>query len=256
MNYLYVACMAVWSGVIVWRIVFAGDRELHIRKIAGLESIDEAVGRATEMGRPILFASPSGGMDLPGLSSLAVLSRVARMAARYGTRLIVTAMDYLMYTMAEEICKEAYIAEGKGDLFDPPRDLHFINAQFPYAIGTAGIIHREQVAATFMFGYFNAESLLISEAGNQVGAIQVAGTDAIMQVPFFVVSCDYTLIGEELYAAGAYLSQEKTMMGSLAGQDIVKASVIALLIVGVVVTTWCGVFGYERNPFVEWLVNR
>ncbi len=55
----------------------------------------------------------------------------------------------------------------------------------------------------FIKGYFYAESLLMAETSYNVGAINIAGTTAVTQLPFFIVSCDYTLIGEELYAASA-----------------------------------------------------
>ncbi len=116
-------------------------------------------------------------------------------------------------------------------------------------------MHRNQVAATFLFGYFFAESLLVAEAGNHIGAIQVAGTDAVLQIPFFVVTCDYTLIGEELYAASAYLSQDPTMLGSLAGQDAVKVSLMGLLVLGSLATTWALATG-RVNWLVEWMMQR
>jgi len=55
--------------------------------------------------------------------------------------------------------------------------------------------------------------------------------------PFFVVACDYTLIGEELYAAGAYLSKEPRLLGSLKGSDLMKALLILIIVVGCVLET-------------------
>ena len=91
---------------------------------------------------------------------------------------------------------------------------------------------RERPAAHIMMGYFYAESLLLAETGSTTGAIQIAGTDAYTQLPFFVTTCDYTLMGEELYAASAYLSKEPKLLGSLKGQDVGKALIIGLLLVG------------------------
>lgn len=258
MNYTYTLFILIVCGVIVWNILSARKgKEFYIRKLAGLDAIDEAVGRATEMGRPIFFSLPAlPGVDVSSLSALAILSRVARLAARYNTRVIVTTTHYVVYTMAEEVCKEAFAAEGKGELFDPSRDLYLMIEQFPYAIGSAGIMHREKVAANFLFGYFYAESLLLAEAGTQVGAIQVAGTDATLQVPFFVVTCDYTLIGEELYAASAYMSRQSTMLGSLVGQDVGKLLLMALTLVGAIVSTMVILRGSQVNWFVELLISR
>ena len=89
---------------------------------------------------------------------------------------------------------------------------------------------REKPAANFLMGYYYAEALLLAETGATTGAIQIAGTDSISQLPFFITTCDYTLIGEELYAASAYLSREPLLLGSLRGQDIGKALVMILII--------------------------
>ena len=90
-------------------------------------------------------------------------------------------------------------------------------------------------------GYF-AESLLLTETGASTGAIQIAGTDSDHQLPFFVTTCDYTLIGEELYAASAYLSREPIQVGTLRGQDIGKALILAVLLSGTVLATAGAVF--------------
>ena len=80
-------------------------------------------------------------------------------------------------------------------------------------LGLDGIMVRERPATVFLLGMFYAESLILAETANSVGAIQIAGTDASSQLPFFIAACDYTLIGEELYAASAYMSREPLLLG-------------------------------------------
>jgi hypothetical protein len=92
-------------------------------------------------------------------------------------------------------------------------------------------------------GSFFAESLILAEAGNRIGAIQIAGTARSEQLPFFVAACDYTLIGEEFFAASAYLSGEPDQLGSLKGQDIGKAIVAAGIVLGVIGTTLASLTG-------------
>jgi hypothetical protein len=246
MIYSYTIIIAFLCGIILYKIFTTHPGRLpFIRKIPGLDTIDEAVGRATEMGKPIFFSPGLTELDISSLSALMILSRVSRLAARYNTRVISTIPSYMAYVMAEEICREAYVSEGKGELFDPSRDLHLIINQFPYAIGSAGIMHREKVAAVFLFGYFFAESLILAEAGNTVGAIQVAGSDSILQLPFFVVTCDYTIIGEELYAAGAYISKHPTMLASLVAQDRCKVLISIFVIIGSIFATLSAKVGYN-----------
>ena len=252
-SYMVLILIVVFCAPILIHILRAHrGREIYLRPIAGLEAIDEAVGRATEMGRPVFYSPGLGGVDITTLASLAILKRVARLAAQYNIRLIATTSSYLLYPMMEGIIREAYVEEGKGDLFSSDNVI-FIQGQFPYAVGSVGIMHRERVAAAFFFGSFYAESLILAEGGNTIGAIQVAGTVSTLQIPFFIVACDYTVIGEEYFAASAYLSKDPTMTGSLAGQDIGKFVILSLLILGTIFAT-IQVFSHaEYSWFLEWL---
>jgi len=222
-------------AVILWKILSARrGKRLFIRRIPGLSAIDEAVGRATEMGRPMLFSTGLSGLSIVSLQALSILSHIIRIAAKYRTRIIVPTADSVLYTIAEETARDAYEAEGAGDAYNP-EDVRFLTGdQFAYASGVVGILNRERVSSAFYFGDFYAESLILAENGQQVGAIQVAGTPQIMQIPFFIAACDYTIIGDEYYAASAYLSREPTLLGSLVGQDIGKAVLLAVVFFGVV----------------------
>ncbi|MCE5315374.1 MAG: DUF6754 domain-containing protein [Armatimonadota bacterium] len=235
---------AVWivEGLLVFFILFKifsarRGRELFIRRIAGLASLDDAVGRATEMGKPMLFAPGIAPVDIVGLQAMAILYHIVRRAAKYGTRIITTAADPVIYTVAEEVTKDAYAVEGVPEQFNP-EDVRFLtDRQFAWASAFVGTIYRENVAAIFYFGYFFAESLILSENGQMAGAIQIAGTPSTTQIPFFLASCDYTIIGDEYYAASAYLSREPTLMGSLVGQDWGKLMVIGIIATGAIVAT-------------------
>jgi hypothetical protein len=147
------------------------------------------------------------------------------MTARYNTELDVPNKDPLTFVAARETVKEAYMQEGRPDLYND-RIVHYVTYdQFAYTATVSGMMVRERPATNFLIGSFYAESLLLAETGQTTGAIQIAGTAEIAQLPFFVCACDYTLIGEELYAAGAYLSQEPAQLGSIKGQDFAKAVV-------------------------------
>jgi hypothetical protein len=86
-------------------------------------------------------------------------------------------------------------------------------------------------------GAFFAESLIFAETANSVGAIQVASTTQLTQTPFFIAACDYVLIGDEFYAASAYLTRQPVLLGSLVGQDWSKVLIIATLVIGTLTTS-------------------
>ena len=213
-------------------------KEFYIRPIAGIQEIDNAIGRATEMGRPILYVNGLGYIeDVATLAGLAILSRVAKKAAEYDTKLLVPAFDYIVLPISQEIVKEAHYEAGRPDTYDKDNVFFVTDSQFAYVAGVNGIMIREKTATNFYMGMFYAESLLLTETGNMTGAIQIAGTDAVAQLPFFITTCDYTLIGEELYAAGAYLSRQPLIMGTLKAQDYAKLLIVACVIIGTFLST-------------------
>jgi len=210
---------------------------LFIRRIGGLEAVDEAVGRATEMGRAVLYIPGVGDISyLSTIASLNVLGEIAKKTAAYGTALRVPNANPVVYTVAREVVKGSYTEAGRPDAFDPESVYFLVENALAYAAAVQGIMVRERPATNFLMGYFAGESLILAETGAATGAIQIAGTDSIAQLPFFVVACDYTLIGEEMYAASAYLSREPLSVGALKGQDWGKVIIMAALIVGTILS--------------------
>ena len=214
-------------------IFWARRGNLFIRRIAGLDAVEEAVGRATEMGKPILYCNGIGWIDsISTVASLNILGQVAKKVAEYDTPLTVPTADPVVHTVAREMVKEGYNAVGRPDLFKEDSVFYVTSDQMGYAAALAGIMAREKPATNFFMGYYAAESLVLAESGAATGAIQIAGTDQISQLPFFITACDYTLIGEELYAASAYLSKEPLLVGSLKGQDACKLIIVLFVLLG------------------------
>jgi hypothetical protein len=218
-------------------------KPIFIRKIAGLNAVDEAIGRATETGKKVLYVPGIQSMDdIQTVASMSVLGHVARICARYGTDLDVANKDPLTFVAARETVRGAYMAEGRPDLYREEMVNYVTYDQFAFTAAVSARMVRERPAAIFLIGYFFAESLILAETGQSVGAIQIAGQADPTQLPFFVATCDYTLIGEELYAASAYLSREPVLLGSIRGQDIYKALCILVGLTGIVMaslgSTW------------------
>ena len=219
----------IMAGTLIYfiRLAHRGE-EFYLRSIPGLKAVEEAVGRSTEMGKPVLYVP--GIMDMDQVETVAgviILGHVAKMTARYETSLNVPVSRSIVMKAGREIARESYTMEGRPDLFQDDMVHYLTDDQFAYAAGVNGIMVREKPAACLYMGKFYAESLILAETGNSIGAIQIAGTASQAQIPFFVTACDYTLIGEEFFAASAYLSQKPELLGGLKGQDMLKAFVTA-----------------------------
>ncbi len=239
----------ILGSLMIYFIFAARRKDLFIRKISGLDSIDEAVGRATEMGKPILYTP---GLDdiqtLNTIAALNILGRVAKKVAEYDTPIIVPNRDPIVMTVAQETVKSAFLDAGRPDAFREESVYYITDAQFAYVSAVAGTMMRERPAANFFMGGYYAESLILAETGAMTGAIQVAGTDSVSQLPFFIVACDYTLMGEELYAASAYLSREPMQMGSLKGSDYSKITFFGVIIIGTIAASL-------NLPSLRWIVD-
>ncbi|MCL4424093.1 MAG: hypothetical protein M1553_01240 [Firmicutes bacterium] len=244
------ALLLVIAAFIIGSIIRARRGFLpRLRIIPGVEAIPEAIGRAAEVGRPVLFnpgiADLSGDYAAQTYAGLEILAHVSRLCAKYDVSIIVPIRQASVLPVAEEIVKLGYLSEGKLDKLRPDAVRYISPFQFGYVSGVLGITERERIAANLILGATWSETPAYIEAGYGAGAIQIGGTANLHQIQFYVAGCDYTLIGEELFAGGAYVSQDRAKLGSIVGQDLGKILAVALVFLGVILAT------FKSN----WLVN-
>jgi hypothetical protein len=236
----FVLTVVIFCGsVVVFIFIARGGKPLKIRKIAGLEAVDEAVGRATEMGRSCLYIPGILDMnDIQTIAGINILARVSKTAANYDAKIEVPTSRSLVMTAAKETVHNSFLEAGRPDAYNDDKIYYVTDEQFGYVAYVQGMMVREKPAACFYMGAFFAESLILAETGNSIGASQVAGTAMPARLPFFVAACDYTLIGEEFFAASAYLTGTPEELGSLKGQDVGKIIVAGGIVSGVAAMTF------------------
>jgi len=229
-GYWQIVFVAVLVAFLLFNITRARKgKALFIRRIPGLNAIEEAVGRSTELGRPVLMVPGLSNLGPVGIQAVNIFAHITKTAAQFGTPIRICLADAALFSVAQEIIRDVYQAEGVPEQYDPNSVRFISDRQFAFAAGVVGVILREKVAACFLMGDWYAESLILAESANEVGAIQVAASTVTTQTPFLIAACDYVLIGDEFYAASAYLSREPVLVGSLVGQDWSK-----LLIAGII----------------------
>jgi hypothetical protein len=218
----------------------SGKAVRPVRRVPALDAIDEAVGRATEMGRPVLQCF--GEYDInhaehgPAvLASISLTSFISRLCAERGVEFIAVSPYPTTIPAAREAVEQSYESVGKREEFKS-ENIRYIAGQLTYGAYVDEVMETEKPAVSISVGPFQAGATYIAEIPKRHGAFTIGGSNRAFSIPFFAVSCDYTVIGEELFAASAYLEQDPAKIASLAGSDIGKLIYIGLVIVGVILT--------------------
>lgn len=209
----------------------------YLRRLPALEAIDEAVGRAAEMGRPVHVSPGTGSLTSQyGAETLAGISAVnyaTRIAARKGTDIICTVVRTEVQPIAEEAVRTAFMMEGEAEKYDLGM-IRFIPYGTAYDSAIMGIADRERPGANIIVGAYWHAALYLIENMNRIGAMSIGGTTRPVMTPFFIGGCDYALIAEEVLAVGAYLSDNPVTKGSFLGQDYAKYLAVIIIVIGAI----------------------
>lgn len=233
--------LVIFSIVLLVCIWLGGKgKKIELRPLPAINAIVEAIGRAAELGKPIHFNPGWYSLDSveapQTVAALSIFNYIMKYAVEADVRVITTLIRPDVIPLIDDIMRSSYAASGKLESYRPD-DIRYISGeQFAYIGGVAKIFRDEEPAATIALGGFMAYSLLLMETAHSYGQFKIAGTASWHQIPFFAATADYILIGEELYAAGAYTSDDPYMKGSILGQDIVKIISIILLVVGILLS--------------------
>lgn len=225
-------------------------RKFAIKKeITALGMIPSAVGRATEMGKVIHAAS--GGSSTTSwrgphvVAGMTILGYAAEIAAKNGVPVYVSSQEPDQLVIADDVLRSAYLRGGKPEMYKREYVLYHGREDGSYVAGVWGFLAREKPAVQFLFGGFGGEAILFAEQGNRVGCLQIAATPTTLQIPFFAVSCDYLMIGDEVFAAGCLISGDPIDTSLIVGEDVLKLMIITLSTLGAIFATFAS----------SWLIN-
>lgn len=209
----------------------------RIRTIPGLLAIEEFVGRAAEMGRPVHFSSGLSGLTsstgAQTVAATSILSEVAKFSAEKGSKLVVSVRPPDSLALQEETVRQRYMEQGKPEEFIEGDTVRFLSDnQMAFAAGVLGFYNTEKPATNILIGGWYGELIIIAEAGARSGAAQIGGTARVNQFPMFAFTSEYVLFGEEMFAGGAYLTQDPKLLSIITVQDFGKILSILLIFLG------------------------
>jgi hypothetical protein len=217
-----------------------GSKLPELRIPSPVKVVDELVARAVEKDQPIHWTLGTTGLkyafctanNMAGVSLLGVL---AKKSAEVDAHVIATVSQPDVYAVAYESVTSGNILAGNPDR---SVDVRYLSPErLAYMASAVDLFQEENIAVNFMMGYFDFETLVLGEGTLEAGAIGWGGTVVTGQVPFLITTCDYVLIGPECYSAGAILSENDALKGSLIGQDISNYIILGFLLLGTILST-------------------
>jgi hypothetical protein len=222
--------------MIIFTVTGRNRPGLHLRDIPAFSRLGRAIGLAVEAGKRMHITLGWGGVnDLRGASALVgltILERIARLASISDRPPVSTSGDATSGILSQDTLSGTYKAIGAGFQYEPTTGRVSGLTPVSYAAGTVPVIHDEQVSATVLAGHFGSEAALITDAAERNGSLTLAGSDSLTAQAVFAASAQEPLIGEELFAAGAYINAGPVHASSLRAQDIFRWVLVAAILIG------------------------
>jgi hypothetical protein len=211
----------------------------YFRTIPALDAIDEIVGRAVEMGRPITVGpGVSTQIDDQTLVGLEIIRYTAQQAAEKGAEIIATTLSSTQFPLIQEMVRTAFLEAGVPEAYKPENVRYIASNSLAYATGVQTIVERENCVANINVGQTGGAIMLLFARSKTVlgDVINLGGTSKVLNTPHLIIVCHYVIIGEEMYAVSAYLQREPDQMAVVRVTDIFKAGILAIILAGLVLT--------------------
>jgi hypothetical protein len=225
---------------------------ITLRPIAGYAALKGMLARAAEAGQPVHLSLGISGIGdeftADTSAALSVLEYLADRGAISASPPIVTVANPTVLPVAQDVMRRAYRRRGYPEEYDATRarwvasdpNLYLtpgVNDAFGYAVGVMRLLKQQKLTANVMIGRFGSEFLLMGEAGAQRNLTQIGGTSAPEVLPFMNSTMTHPLIGEEIYAGGAYLLDKPAHLSSLLAQDLLRWFITGGILVAVLLRT-------------------
>jgi len=229
----------VISAYYIYRAI--QGKTVWLKRIYGIDAIEEAVARSVELGRPCHFGMGYGGYGLASskgsahIAAVSLVDYVSKLTAKYKTDLVVSYCWPEFYPVLHDTLAENYLAEGRSLT---EGEITSLLRYFPtrgFGIGAMGTIEALKPGANFIFGWVWGEAMLMGEAAAYVGAMQVASSaDYNYGICWVLAFSDYALFPEELFVAGAYCSRDNLQQASIRGADFAKFLLLASAVISLI----------------------
>jgi hypothetical protein len=226
---------ALLFGITLWK----RKSPANLREMPAMTRLYRTLGLSIEDGTRLHIALGTGSLlDARGGSALAGLAMLRHIAERTSVSdkpSVASAGDPMLGLLTQDTLQSGYQAAGVEELYVPTTGRVTGLSPFGYAAGTMNISQNENVSANIIIGHFGPEAALLAEASDRENVVMIGASDDLTGQSVLFANTQDAFIGEELFAAGAYLGAGASHVASLTVQDILRWVVILALLGGAVV---------------------
>ena len=211
-----------------------------LRPLTGIATLDERLGEGVESGKPLHIATGTGqpgsvGPTAESLASLLIADRLADLATRRSSNVLITNGEAVNHAASRGTLRRIYRATGlSGDYCSTQAQLVAHETPIAYAAGVVRRYATDPIDTGVMVGDYGAEALLIAEEGTHHRITHIAGATNLAALPGLTLSTYATLVGEELWAAEAYLSSAAAPKARLLTMDALRRVAVAAILAGLI----------------------
>lgn len=243
--------MSIWLGLAGFGVLFFSAILMLVfsflrrkkppvfRDIPAFARLRQAVGLVVEDGSRLHVSLGRGALTTPqsasALAGLALLRRLVGLTSAGDQPPIATSGDAALAILSQDTLQVA-AKFFEGATVDSTAGRLTGLTPFSYAAGTIPAIRDENVSANVLMGNFGVEVALLTDAVERENTFVLAGSDNLTAQAVIYASAQEPLIGEEIYAAGAYVESGPLHTASLTVQDVLRWLIIAAILAGAAFT--------------------
>ena len=231
--------LVVFSVIMLIGFSLLGDRvKASFRDIPAFIQFTKALGTAVEDGTRIHFSlgssSVASSRTAASFSAISILRRIVELSAISDKPPLATSGDAALAILSQDSLQTAYRVAGAEQKYKAASGCLTGVTPFSYAAGTLPAIYDEDISANVLAGGFGIEVGLLSDAAERTHSFILAAADSLPAQAVLYVSAQEPLIGEELFASGAYFNAGRAHLASLYTQDVLRWLIVIALIGGAV----------------------
>lgn len=215
---------------------FAKSNGWQLRPLSSYKAIEGQVSRAIESNSQMHVTVGQGSLysDKTAVStaSLIALGQIAEDGCANETPPLATTADATLFLSGLDSMYRAYEKAGQVDnyTFDAVKFMAHGSQPVAYMSGVASLLHQDKIISNIMLGHFGPEVVLSAEAAYREHIEQVIGTDNITAMSIATAYTDHTLIGEDMFAAPAYVDESTERLTGLRIQDVTRTVIMGVIL--------------------------